>query len=162
MSRNLKFSAQAPKPKSTNLKPKTKLTRLRFRNLKQTQATQAYRRSLYHVFSQVVLKTRLGCKLLKLSLHLGHLGRIILFYYEFLHLRLNHFNWFILSGFLFLNISYVLNAKSASIYIPHNLEKMEKNMGQTFGEEKYYHIGKQHWSLLVHTTLSLNNYTLMN
>jgi len=57
---------------------------------------------------------------------------------------LRFFNWIIPSGLLFKNISYVLDAYGASIYIAHHLEGMTNNMGQTFGKEKYFH---------VHTTL---------
>jgi len=44
-----------------------------------------------------------------LSLHLNHLGKKILFYFEIGLLMLNHFNWLIPSGPLFLNISYFLD-----------------------------------------------------
>jgi hypothetical protein len=54
------------------------------------------------------------------------------------------FNWLIPNGLPFKNISSVLVAYGASIYIVHHLEKMTNNMGQTFGREKHFH---------VHTTL---------
>jgi hypothetical protein len=57
---------------------------------------------------------------------------------------LSVFNWLIPSGLPFLNISYVLNAYGASIYIAHHLERMTNNMGQIFGRDKHFH---------VHTTL---------
>jgi hypothetical protein len=47
---------------------------------------------------------------------------------------LNIFNWIIPSGSLFKNISYVLDAYGASIYIAQKLERMTKNMGQTFAK----------------------------
>jgi hypothetical protein len=58
--------------------------------------------------------------------------------------KVDHFNWVITSGSPFLNISFVLKAWSASIYIVHNLKMMTNNMGQIFGKEKHFHI---------HTTL---------
>jgi hypothetical protein len=48
------------------------------------------------------------------------------------------------SGLPFKNISYVLHAYGAFIYIVHHLERMTTNMGQTFGRDKHFH---------VHTTL---------
>ncbi len=48
------------------------------------------------------------------------------------------------SGLPFKNISYVLDAYGASIYIVRHLEMMTNNMGQTFGREKHFY---------VHTTL---------
>jgi hypothetical protein len=53
--------------------------------------------------------------------------------------QLTHSNWP-----SFKNISYVLDAYGAFIYIAHHLEWMINNMGQTFGREKHFH---------VHTTL---------
>jgi hypothetical protein len=53
-------------------------------------------------------------------------------------------NWFVPSGLPFKNISYVLDAYGASIYITHHLERMTNNMRQTFEREKHFH---------VHTTL---------
>jgi hypothetical protein len=44
----------------------------------------------------------------------------------------------------FKNVSYVLDAYGASIYIVHHFEKKANNMGQTFEKEKHFH---------VHTTL---------
>jgi len=41
---------------------------------------------------------------------------------------------------LFGNISYVLDAYGASIYIARNLKKMTNNMGQTFEREKHFHV----------------------
>jgi hypothetical protein len=38
------------------------------------------------------------------------------------------------------NISYVLDAYDASIYIAHHLEKMTNYMGQSFGREKHFHV----------------------
>jgi hypothetical protein len=62
------------------------------------------------------------------------------------------------SGHPFKNISYVLDAYGASIYIAHHLKKMTNNMGQTFGWEKQFYVHTTLQSLLVHTTLFLNNY----
>jgi hypothetical protein len=53
-------------------------------------------------------------------------------------------NCFIPSGLFFQNISHVLDAYGASIYVTHHLEMTTNNMGQTFGREKHFH---------VHTTL---------
>jgi hypothetical protein len=56
------------------------------------------------------------CRLSILNLDLGHLGKKILFYFDW-PLRLNHSNWFIPSGLPFLNISYLLDVWNVSIYI---------------------------------------------
>jgi len=53
---------------------------------------------------------------------------------------LNLFNWLIPSGLPFQNISYVLDAYGASIYIAHHLERMTNNMGHTFGKEKHFYV----------------------
>jgi hypothetical protein len=53
---------------------------------------------------------------------------------------LNLFNWLIPSGRPFQNISYVLDAYDASIYIAHHLERMTNNMGQIFGKEKHFYV----------------------
>jgi hypothetical protein len=58
--------------------------------------------------------------------------------------KVDPFNWLIPNGLPFKNISGVLVAYGASIYIVHHLEKMTNNMGQTFGSKKHFH---------VHTTL---------
>jgi hypothetical protein len=70
--------------------------------------------------------TRLKYTPPQLSLHLDDLGRKLLFHYEF---GLSLFNWLIPSGPPFKNISYVLVAYGASIYIAHHLERMTNNMG---------------------------------
>jgi hypothetical protein len=57
---------------------------------------------------------------------------------------LSIFNWFIPNDLPFKNISYVLDAYGASIYIARHLKTMKSDMGQTFGREKHFH---------VHTTL---------
>jgi hypothetical protein len=87
---------------------------------------------------------RLQCTLPRLSLHLDDLGKEILFHLEFGFLRLHIFNWLIPNGLPFKNISYVLDAYGASIYIAHHLETMTNNIKQIFGKEKHFHI---------HTTL---------
>jgi hypothetical protein len=53
-----------------------------------------------------------------------------------------------------------LDAWNVLLYILHDLEMMTNNMGQAFGEEKQSHVEIQYKSLLVHTTLSLNNYAI--
>jgi hypothetical protein len=50
---------------------------------------------------------------------------------------LSLFNGLIPSGLPFSNISFVLDAYGASIYIVHHLERMTNNMGQTFVREKH-------------------------
>jgi hypothetical protein len=45
---------------------------------------------------------------------------------------LSLFNWLIPSGLPFKNISYVLDAYGASIYIAHHLEKDDKQYGINF------------------------------
>jgi hypothetical protein len=87
---------------------------------------------------------RLKCTPPKLSLHLDDLGKKILFHVEFGLLMLSLFNWLIPSDLPFQNISYVLDAYNAYIYIVDRLERMTNNMGQTFGMEKHFY---------VHTTL---------
>jgi hypothetical protein len=53
---------------------------------------------------------------------------------------LSFFTWLIPSGLPLLNVSYVLDAHGASIYISHHLERMTNNMEQTFVKEKHFHV----------------------
>jgi hypothetical protein len=46
--------------------------------------------------------------------------------------KVGPFNWLIPNDLLDKNISYVLDAYGASIYIAHHLETVTNNMGQTF------------------------------
>ncbi len=76
--------------------------------------------------------TKFKCTPPRLNLHLDDLSRKILFWIW--PLRLNLFNWLIPNGLPFKNISYVLDAYGASIYIAHHLKRMTNNMGQSFRE----------------------------
>jgi len=44
----------------------------------------------------------------------------------------------------FFNTFYVLDAWNASIYILQDLKRMTNSMGQTFEEEKHFHMDIQH------------------